>query len=369
MAPVDCTGCIEIKKCRWANLNPKVRVCYYGCYMVSLLRHYWVALCATLLVFVGVLIKAGPTALWPVFILAIIEITFSFDNAVLNSEVLGRMSKVWRTVFLTVGIAIAVFGVRLLMPLVLVAATTSEGVGKVLDLAINNPELYAEHLHEGYPVIAAFGGIFLLMIGLRFLAEERDAKWLPWIEHNVARHRRPWLIPIAGAGFATLFIATLIKPGDMSVVISAIVGIFVFVLIKGISVMLESSQSNHTTSKSNFINFMYLELLDASFSFDGVIAAFAITKEVLLITAGLGIGALYVRSITVHLLQSNTLATYRYLVHGAHYAIASLGVMMLLTMRIHLPEWLTGLMGITIVGLSVWSSVRHNRQFIERARA
>lgn len=335
--------------------------------MTGLLRHYWFALTATILVFVGVLLQAGPAALWPVFILAIIEITFSFDNAVLNSEVLGRMSKLWRLIFLTVGIAIAVFGVRLLMPLLLVAATTTESVGRVLDLAIHNPDVYAKHLHEGYPVIAAFGGIFLLMIGLRFLAEERDAKWVPWIEHNISRHNRPWLIPIAGALFATVVIGTIIKPHDRAVVISALLGIVVFLVVKGISVMLESKQNDHPSNRSNLVNFMYLELLDASFSFDGVIAAFAITKEVLLITAGLGIGALFVRSITVHLLESNTLATYRYLVHGAHYAIASLGVMMLLTMRFHLPEWLTGLLGITIVGLSLWSSVRHNRAQTRRS--
>lgn len=328
----------------------------------STLRHYWLALIITALVFVGVLVGAGPAALWSVVILAIIEVTFSFDNAVLNSEVLARMTKVWRTVFLTVGIAIAVFGVRLLMPLVLVAATTGTGVGHVLDMALNDADAYAEHVHEGYPIIAAFGGIFLLMIGLRFLAEERDVKWIHWVEHNISRHNRPWLIPIGGALLATLAIA-FASHGETGVIVSALIGIVVFVVVKGLSVLLESGQANHSAStRSNLVNFLYLELLDASFSFDGVVAAFAITKEVLLITAGLGIGALYVRSITVHLLESNTLAQYRYLVHGAHYAIASLGVLMLLTMHIELPEWLTGMFGIVIIALSINSSVRHSRR-------
>lgn len=328
----------------------------------STLRHYWLALVITVLVFIGVLINAGPVALWSVFILAIIEITFSFDNAVLNSEVLARMSKVWRTVFLTVGIAIAVFGVRLLMPLLLVAATTGTGMSHVLDLALHDPDAYAERVHEGYPIIAAFGGIFLLMIGLRFLAEERDVKWIHWVEHSISRHNRPWLIPIGGALLATLAIAVA-SHGKKAVIISALVGIVVFAAVKGLSVLLESGQANHqATTRSNLVNFLYLELLDASFSFDGVVAAFAITKDVLLITAGLGIGALYVRSITVHLLESNTLAQYRYLVHGAHYAIASLGVLMLVTMYVELPEWLTGLIGIVIIALSINSSVRHSRQ-------
>lgn len=328
----------------------------------SVLQHYWGALAATLLVLIGISMNMGVAALWPVFILAVIEITFSFDNAVLNSEVLGRMSKVWRTVFLTVGIAIAVFGVRLVLPLFLVGATSGESMGSVFDMALHHPDEYAKHLHEGYPVIAAFGGIFLLMIGLRFLAEERDVKWFRFIEHNLSRPQRPWLIPIAGGLLATSLITTVIKPGESRLVVAALAGIVVFVAIKAVSVALEKGQENKHNHKSNLVNFLYLELLDASFSFDGVVAAFAITKEVLLITAGLGIGALYVRSITVHLLERQTLQNYRYLVHGAHYAIALLGVMMLASMKVHLPEWFTGLVGIGIIAWAITSSIRHNRR-------
>ena len=241
----------------------------------SALRHYWFTLAITAVVFAGVFFKAGGAALWSVFILAIIEITFSFDNAVLNSEVLGRMAKVWRKVFLTVGIAIAVFGVRLLLPLVLVGATTGSGIGEVFSLAVHDPDAYAEHVHEAYPIIAAFGGIFLLMIGLRFLAEERDIKWLPLIEHTMSRPQRPWLIPIGGALLATATIGALAH-GDRAIIISALCGIAVFVIVKGLSVLLESGQANRglaaaSSTKTNLINFMYLELLDASFSFDGVV--------------------------------------------------------------------------------------------------
>jgi hypothetical protein len=314
------------------------------------------------MVFLGVFFKSGSAALWPVFILAIIEITFSFDNAVLNSEVLSRMSRIWRTIFLTVGIAIAVFGVRLILPLVLVAATTGLGVGHVLDMALHHPDEYAENLHEGYPVIAAFGGVFLLMIGLRFLAEERETKWLPFIEHGIAKHRRPWLIPIAGAAVTTIIMATVLRPGDMRIVIAAGLGALTFLIIKGISTAIESRQAGGRVSKHhNWINFLYLEMLDASFSFDGVIAAFAITKDVVLIAAGLGIGALYVRSITVHLLEKGTLNDYRYLIHGAHYAIIILGLILILSMKVELPEWFTGLIGITIIAWAFISSIRHNR--------
>lgn len=316
------------------------------------------------MVFVGVFFKSGAAALWPVFVLAIIEITFSFDNAVLNSEVLSRMSKIWRLLFLTVGIAIAVFGVRLVMPLLLVSATTDQGIGQVLDQALHHPDEYAHHLHTAYPVIAAFGGVFLLMIGLRFLAEDRPVKWVHAIERRIAGLQLPWVFPMLGAAAAVAVIGTLIRPGDTRVMIAAALGGIVFLIIKGISTALEAAQhkKGKTSHAHGWVNFMYLELLDATFSFDGVIAAFAITKDIVLISAGLGIGALYVRSITVHLLERGTLSEYRYLVHGAHYAITALAILLLASIRFHIPEAITGLIGIVIIILSLRSSIAHNRR-------
>lgn len=334
----------------------------------SLLQHYWLALLFTGAVFVAVFMKSGASALWPVFILAIIEITFSFDNAVLNSQILSKMSKIWRTIFLTVGIAIAVFGVRLILPLVLVAMTTGGTIGHVLDLALNNPDRYAEELHKGYPVIAAFGGTFLLMIGLRFLAEDKETMWFKAIEGPIARLNRPWSIPIAGAVITAVFLMTVLRPGDTKVAIAAAAGAIAFLVIKGISTAIESSQAGGKTSRhSGWVNFLYLELLDASFSFDGVIAAFAITKDVVLIAAGLGIGAIFVRSITVHLLENGTLNEYRYLVHGAHYAIVLLAGVLILSVHTELPEWFTGLMGVSIIAWAFWSSIRHNRRALRHA--
>jgi uncharacterized protein len=328
----------------------------------SLLRYYWLALLLSFVVFSLVFFKSGAVALWPIFILAVIEVTFSFDNAVLNSEVLGRMSHRWRLIFLTVGIAVAVFGVRLIMPLVLVAVTTSDSIGHVLDLALHSPEEYSHRLHEGYPIIAAFGGTFLLMIGLRFLAEDRETKWIKPLERRVAGWKRPWLVPIGGALLIAGALGTVLRPGQRQIIIASLLGAAIFLAIKYISNLIEKHHPASNTGSSNFVNFLYLELLDASFSFDGVVAAFAITKDVVLIAAGLGIGALFVRSATIHLLERGTLNEYRYLIHGAHYAIAVLGSIMLLSTRTEIPEWITGLIGIVIIAWSIISSVRHNRR-------
>jgi hypothetical protein len=316
----------------------------------SVFRYYWFALLLSACVFLGVYFKSGAAALWPIFILAVIEITFSFDNAVLNSEVLARMSRRWRLIFLTVGIAVAVFGVRLIMPLILVAATTGEGIGHVLDLALHNPEEYSHRLHEGYPVIAAFGGTFLLMIGLRFLAEDRVTKWIKPIERRVAGLGRPWLVPIVGALIIASTLGTVLRPGETRIVIASLLGAVTFLAIKYVSTRIEN---RHPEKKggSNFVNFLYLELLDASFSFDGVVAAFAITKDVVLIAAGLGIGALFVRSATIHLLERGTLSEYRYLV--------------LSCLSVRIPKSLSGLQGSSVLSLS---SVLSSAPYVTTAR-
>ena len=108
--------------------------------------------------------------------------------------------------------------------------------------------------------------------------------------------------------------------------------------------------------------FLYLEVLDASFSFDGVIGAFAITNDIVLMALGLGIGALYVRSLTVYLVRKGTLDDYVYLEHGAHYAIGALAVILLVTIQYEISELITGLIGVVLIGWSFWSSVRRNKR-------
>ncbi len=324
------------------------------------LGHYTGASIVTILIIGLAAIFGGGHVIVPIVALALIEVTFSFENAVVNSQVLGRLNAFWRKMFLTVGIAVAVFGVRLILPLVLVSTTSGHSLGFVLDSALHHPDVYARELLDAYPIIAAFGGVFLLMIGLRFFGEQKEVKWLNTIEAPLAEFNQPWWITSLGSLLAVLVIYKVLAPHDNRIALAGLFGAITFVVIKLLSQLLVRGTGD--SKHSGWTQFLYLELLDASFSFDGVIAAFAITKEVLLIAAGLGIGALYVRSMTMHLLKGNTLAHYRYLVHGAHYAILALSVLLLASIRLEIPELLSGVIGLVIIGAAFEHSRRHNNR-------
>ncbi|HSX27806.1 MAG TPA: DUF475 domain-containing protein [Patescibacteria group bacterium] len=333
----------------------------------SITNIYLLAFLLTAITLITVAIFGGPASIIPVLILAIIEVTFSFENAVINSQVLARMNQFWQTIFLTVGIAVAVFGVRLLLPVIMVSTTTGHSMLSVFQMALHEPDQYAALLENAYPLIAAFGGVFLLMIGLRFFGERRDVYWLNSVEAPLGEFNQPWWIVFSGIVGAVGFIYLFLANGDLSIVGAAILGGLTFVVIKGVGELL--MRSNHQTLAGGTAHglaalsqFVYLEMLDASFSFDGVLGAFAITKDVLLIAAGLGIGAFYVRSLTVHLLRRGTLAHYRYLVHGAHYAILVLALMLILSISLEMPKIIVSLVGLSFIFAAISSSIRHNHR-------
>jgi hypothetical protein len=123
------------------------------------------------------------------------------------------------------------------------------------------------------------------------------------------------------------------------------------------------SELAKATGKAGFFLFLYLEVLDASFSFDGVIGAFAITADPIIIALGLGfIGAMFVRSITVYLVRAGTLSEYRYLEHGAHWAIGALAVILFISIEYHINEVITGLVGVAFIGAAAISSIIANRR-------
>jgi hypothetical protein len=122
------------------------------------------------------------------------------------------------------------------------------------------------------------------------------------------------------------------------------------------------------TGKAAFFLFLYLEVLDASFSFDGVIGAFAISQDIFVIATGLGVGALYIRSLTVYLVRQGTLNDYVYLEHGAHWAIGALAVLLLVTIKYEIPEVVTGLIGVGFIIAAFISSVLRNRRSVDPAQ-
>ncbi|MBC7751048.1 MAG: DUF475 domain-containing protein [Candidatus Saccharibacteria bacterium] len=311
-------------------------------------------------------------------ILAVMEVSLSFDNAVVNASVLRNWDAFWRRLFLTVGILVAVFGMRLLFPLLIVGVTADMSMVEVAKLALNDPASYSEKLMLHHAEIAAFGGMFLLLVFLNFLFDDgKDTHWFHWLEEKLSS-----LASVPAMSVFIALIALLIMAGavggetKLAVVMSGIWGVVVYVGVKAIGHMLEGSgggdeegeKSLSSSGSSNVVKagiggFLYLEVLDASFSFDGVIGAFAITSDVVIIMLGLAIGAMFVRSMTIFLVEKGTLEAYIYLEHGAHYAIGALAVIMLVSgTGVHVPELVTGLIGVAFIVWAVLSSIAHSKR-------
>ncbi|WP_340123471.1 DUF475 domain-containing protein [Methylobacter svalbardensis] len=300
-------------------------------------------------------------------ILGVLEVSLSFDNAVVNASILKRMDDRWQQYFLTWGILVAVFGMRLLFPIVIVAAATGIGFMGVTDMALNDTATYAKHLEESHVQIAAFGGMFLLMVFYSFIFDEaRELHWLGYIEKKMASFGKLEAIEIIMA-LAPLLIIQNYLPEEirLDVLVAGVTGVILFVIVDSLAALFEDEEEGEQVSavlkKSGIMSFIYLEVLDASFSFDGVIGAFAITQDVVIIMLGLAIGAMFVRSLTVYLVRKGTLDEYVFLEHGAHYAIGVLAGIMLLSITHHISEIITGLSGAILIGLSVLSSIRYKK--------
>ncbi|MET9554410.1 DUF475 domain-containing protein [Streptomyces sp. NPDC006645] len=367
----------------------------------------------------------GWTALGVVAILTVLEVSLSFDNAVINAGILKKMSAFWQKIFLTIGVLIAVFGMRLAFPVLIVAVTAKLSPVKAVQLAVNDKDRYQQLVTDAHPSIAAFGGMFLLMIFLNFIFEDREIKWLGWIERPLAKLGQVEMLSVC-LSLIVLLIASMTVATHahqhggghadkaQTVLTSGLAGLVTYLIVGGLSSFFEKrladeadaqadeeviepgapgapgepaekegtgaasgrSEKNDNgdkggrsgpslvavTGKAAFFMFLYLEVIDASFSFDGVIGAFAITNDIVLMALGLGIGAMYVRSLTVYLVRQGTLDDYVYLEHGAHYAIGALAVILLITIQYQISEIVTGLIGVVLIGLSFWSSVLRNRR-------
>ena len=309
------------------------------------------------------------TAFGVAVILGIMEVSLSFDNAVVNASVLKNWDEFWQKLFLGVGIIIAVFGMRLVFPLVIVAVAADLGMAEVWNLALTDPKQYSAHLTAHHAEVAAFGGMFLLLVFLNFLLdEEKEMHWLGHIEAKIGSLGKVSSIAVMLAIGALMASLSLVAEAQkMVVLISGLWGILVYVGVDVLSSLLEKSESEggnvgDMVKRGGIGGFLYLEVLDASFSFDGVIGAFAITNDVVIIMLGLAIGAMFVRSMTVFLVRKGTLDEFVYLEHGAHYAIGILALIMLGSMKYHIPELFTGLIGVAFVAASIWSSVRHKKK-------
>lgn len=299
-------------------------------------------------------------------VLAALEIALSFDNAIVNANKLEEMTPVWRQRFLTWGILIAVFGMRIVFPLAIVAIFAWINPFAAMHLALADPDEYSRIIGKAHGPISAFGGTFLMMVALKFFVDgEKTIDWIGPIERGLR-----YCSSVRGLEIALVLIIVLtisrILPNDYSAqfVTSAIMGLLVFVAVDGLGTVLDNiaGRTAEIGAKGGLGAFLYLEVLDASFSFDGVIGAFALTTNILLIAIGLGIGAMYVRAMTIMLVEKGTLAEFRYLEHGAFYSIFALSLVMFIQSIFHVHELITGGVGMTIIALSFVSSIRHNRK-------
>jgi hypothetical protein len=357
-----------------------------------------------------------------VAILSVLEISLSFDNAVINAGIVRKLNRFWQKIFLTVGVLIAVFGMRLVFPVLIVAITAKKTPVNAVDIAIHHHHQYETLVTGAHPAIAAFGGIFLLMIFLDFIFEEREHQWLAWLERPLAKLGKLDMLSVVVALVVLLVAATTVAGnvahggGDKTstVLLAGVAGLLTYLVVGGISGYFEERLEEDEeededegaedasgsaadegagvsagasaavaanvnggavrarsvvglAGKAAFFMFLYLEVIDASFSFDGVIGSFAITNDIFEIALGLGIGAMYIRSLTVFLVRKGTLDDYVYLEHGAHYAIGALAVILLATIKYEVSEVITGLVGVVLIGASYWSSVVRNRRLGENS--
>jgi hypothetical protein len=279
-----------------------------------------------------------------VAVLGVLETSLSFDNSVVDASIIKNWSPVWRNRFLTFGMPVAVFGMRFAFPLLIVAVVANMGPINALLLAIHDPKQYESILTSVHNEISAFGGAFLMMLFLKFFFdEEKEIYWVSMIEKPLS-----------------MFIA----PGEKLAFITAgVAGLMAYVAADGIGALVggDSIEGGKRIIKEGIVGLMYVELIDATFSFDGVIAAFALTNNVFVMMVGLAIGAMAVRSMTLHLVDKGALSEFRYLEHGAFWAIGILAIIMFVGTSVHVPEVVTGLVGACAIAAALYSSIRANR--------
>lgn len=330
--------------------------------MSSKYRIFVVPTIISVLLLGGLFGYLGAAAFITALLLIVLEVTLSFDNAVVNAQVLKRMDPVWQHRFLTWGILIAVFGTRVILPILIVAISISMTPWAVAELAFFNPAEYGHLLEGAHYSIASFGGMFLLMVALKYFIDvNKDVHWIRMIERHVTKWGHIEAIELALALSLLAIIAFLVPAHAATILSAGVIGLVTFILVVGIANAFAIDQAETGVAAGGLSLFLYLEVLDTSFSLDGVIGAFAITSVLPIIVVGLGIGALFVRTLTIYLVEQRTLESLKYVEHGAHWAILGLAGSMLASLVIPISEVVIGLIGLTFIGASVYSSYKEMR--------
>lgn len=355
----------------------------------SAIGYYYGSIAFTAIALVAGFLLGGWQGAFIVAVLAVLETSLSFDNAVVNAKILKNWDHRWQQIFLTWGIWIAVFGMRIVFPLAIVTATTGIGPVEVTMMALNQPDEYARNLTAVHHQIAGFGGAFLAMVALSFFFEEKDTHWLGWIEEKLSKAGQVDMISAAIALLSVLLFSKVVAANlgaekGQEFLVAGVWGIVSFILAHGLGALFGAADEDDedmvdvdaatsaappsgkiagTVVKAGLAGFLYLEMLDASFSFDGVIGAFALTNYLPIIALGLGVGAMFVRSMTIHLVRTGVMGQYRYLEHGAFYAIVALWFLLFASgAGYHMPEWFTGLIGGALIVAALVHSIIANKR-------
>jgi hypothetical protein len=289
--------------------------------------------------------------------LSLFEIITSIDNAIINAEVLSKMSHWARRWFLIWGILIAVFLIRGLLPfLILWMSNPSLSIPAVWTMAFSSDPGIMDMVEKSAPILLVGGGTFLVFLFFHWLFLE--PKHFGLEAERYIQKQGMWFYAIVSILLAVIvWYAIKINP---LMAFGAVVGSTAFFITHGFkenAEKMEEQMIEGKTGMSDISKIMYLEVIDATFSIDGVLGAFAFTLAVPLILVGNGIGAIVVRQMTVK--SVDKIKNYKYLKNGAMYSILALGVIMLLdSFGFNIPSWLSPVITFAIVGWFFYKSVK-----------
>lgn len=285
--------------------------------------------------------------------LVLFETVSSIDNAVINAEVLSTMGQKAKRWFLTWGLFLAVFLMRGILPLLIVwAANPSLGPMGALTATFSNDPHVIEAIEASAPILFMGGGVFLLFLFFHWLFLEEKNFGL--VGERFIQRQGVWFFAIVSILLAVIVWFSLQQ--NAMVAFGAVVGSTVFFITHGFKQNAEAQEKKLMNSgRSDISKILYLEAIDASFSIDGVLGAFAFTLSVPLILLGNGIGALILRYLTVS--NIDRIKRYAYLKNGAMYSIAVLGTIMILDgFGFHIPNWLSPVSTFAIIGYFFFKS-------------
>ena len=292
--------------------------------------------------------------------LCVFEVVSSMDNAVVNADVLSTMDKKWRNWFLVWGIIFGVFMVRGLLPWVIVWATNPDlgWWGSLTATFSDNPHV-RESMEQSAPILLIGGGIFLIFLFFHWLFLDHKHFGLPM--ERFFSHHGAWFFTIVSILLTVLIWLALKR--DPMMAFAASVGSTFFFITHGFKEYAAQAEVRMKDNKnlSDFSKLMYLEVLDATFSIDGVIGAFAFTMSVPIIILGNGLGAIVVRDLTIRGVEK--IKEYPLLKNGAMYSIFFLGLIMILeSFHIDVPSYIAPIITFAVIGFFFFLSVQKKRQ-------